>query len=79
MYTALTGFSLGMSLVTANLLIICFAMMLIILFPFVARKEEQMLLQEFGDEYREYAKRSGRFLPKISRSERQEDASQKLA
>ena len=62
-----------------DFLIICFAMMLIILFPFVARKEEQMMVREFGDEYRDYMKRSGRFFPKVSRNERQEDVSQKLA
>ena len=78
MYTVLTGFSLGISLVTANLLIICFAILLIILFPFIARKEEQMMLQEFGDEYREYMKRSGRFFPKMSRNRKDEDACRRM-
>ena len=78
MYTVLNGFSLGISLVTANLLIICFAILLIILFPFIVRKEEQMMLQEFGDEYREYMKRSGRFFPKISRNGKDEDASRRM-
>jgi protein-S-isoprenylcysteine O-methyltransferase Ste14 len=27
--------------------------------------EERMLLKEFGDEYRDYMRRTGRFLPKI--------------
>ncbi len=70
MYTVLNGFSLGISLVTANFLIVCFAILLIITFPFVARKEEQMMLQAFGDEYREYMERSGRFFPKISRNKK---------
>jgi len=67
MYTVLTGFSLGMALVTANSLVICFAILLIIPFPFVARKEEQMLLETFGDKYREYMEQTGRFFPRISR------------
>jgi protein-S-isoprenylcysteine O-methyltransferase Ste14 len=28
-------------------------------------KEEEMLIEKFGDEYREYMKRTGRFLPKL--------------
>ncbi len=28
-------------------------------------KEEASLIEKFGDEYREYMKRTGRFLPKI--------------
>jgi protein-S-isoprenylcysteine O-methyltransferase Ste14 len=78
MYTVLNGFSLGISLATANFLIICFAILLIILCPFIARKEEQMMLQEFGDEYREYMKRSGRFFPKISRNRKDEDAFRRM-
>jgi protein-S-isoprenylcysteine O-methyltransferase Ste14 len=78
MYTVLNAFSLGISLVTADLLIIGFAMLIIIPFPFVARKEEQMLLQAFGVEYREYMKRSGRFFPKIPRNEKGRDVSQEL-
>lgn len=31
-------------------------------------KEEANLVEKFGDEYREYMKRTGRFLPKIGRS-----------
>jgi len=27
-------------------------------------QEEQMMLEQFGDEYREYMRRTGRFLPK---------------
>ena len=68
MYTVLNGFSFGISLVTANFLVICFAILVIIPFPFVARKEEQMMIETFGDEYQEYMKRTGRFFPRISRS-----------
>jgi len=33
---------------------------------YVARipREEEMMLEEFGDEYRRYAERTGRFLPR---------------
>jgi protein-S-isoprenylcysteine O-methyltransferase Ste14 len=65
MYTVLSMFSFGVSLVTANTLMISFSILVIILFPFVARKEEKMLLETFGESYSEYMKRTGRFLPRI--------------
>ncbi|MHA1935694.1 MAG: methyltransferase [Candidatus Thorarchaeota archaeon] len=68
MYTVLNGFSFGTGLLTANFLIIGFAILLIIPFPFVARKEEQMLLETFGDEYSEYMNRTGRFFPRIRKN-----------
>ncbi|MFW9769158.1 MAG: methyltransferase [Candidatus Thorarchaeota archaeon] len=65
MYTVLNMFSFGVSLLTANFLIIILSVLVIIQFPFVARKEEEMLLETFGDEYSEYMKRTGRFLPRM--------------
>ncbi|MFW9957092.1 MAG: methyltransferase [Candidatus Odinarchaeota archaeon] len=65
MYTVLQSFSFGSSLLTANFLVIGFALLLIAMFPFVARKEEQMLLDRFGEEYSEYMQRTGRFFPRI--------------
>jgi len=65
MYTVLSMFSIGVSLVTANFLTIGFGLLVILLFPFVARKEEQMLIDTFGEEYVEYIKRTGRFFPRI--------------
>ncbi len=68
MYTVLNGFSLGISLVTANFLVIGFAILVVIPFPFVVRREEQMMLEAFGDEYRSYMERTGRFFPKMPRN-----------
>jgi protein-S-isoprenylcysteine O-methyltransferase Ste14 len=33
-----------------------------------ARREESLLEEHFGEAYRHYAKRAGRFLPKVVRS-----------
>ncbi len=33
--------------------------------PFGFFKEKAMMIEQFGDEYREYMKRSGRFLPRL--------------
>lgn len=69
MYTVLSGFSLGLSLLTANIVIIGFALLVVIPFPFVARKEEQMMLDTFGDDYAQYMEETGRFIPPLRRSE----------
>ncbi len=63
MYTVLSFFSLGEALVTANTLIIVFAVLLFVAFPLVAKQEEQMLIDTFGEEYLEYMKRTRRFFP----------------
>ena len=67
MYTVLNMFSFGISLLTANLLIIGFATLVLLPFPLVAKKEEQMLLQTFGEEYAKYMEKTGRFFPKLRR------------
>lgn len=68
MYTVLSMFSFGGAIVTANFLIIVFALLIIFPFPYVAKKEEQMLLDTFGDEYAEYIKRTGKFFPRIRKT-----------
>ena len=65
MYTALFAIYLGLSLITANYLVV-FVMALLILSA-AARipQEEQMLLERFGDTYRDYIQKTGTFLPKL--------------
>ncbi|TFG30424.1 isoprenylcysteine carboxylmethyltransferase family protein [Candidatus Thorarchaeota archaeon] len=65
MYTILNMFSFGVALVTANFFVIGFAFLVILPFPFIVRKEEQMMLDTFGDDYNEYMKSTGRFFPRI--------------
>ncbi|MFX1415421.1 MAG: methyltransferase [Promethearchaeota archaeon] len=71
MYTVLALFSFGISLVTANALIITFAVLLMIGFPFWVRIEEKKMIETFGEEYIEYMKRTGRFFPPIGRTRRE--------
>ena len=78
MYTGFNMFSLAVSLISANILIIIFAILVALPFPWMARKEEDMLIEQFGDGYREYMKRTGRFFPPIRRqkqknTEKEED------
>jgi protein-S-isoprenylcysteine O-methyltransferase Ste14 len=57
-----------MALTTSNLLVILFAALVVIPFPWIARAEEEMLLETFGDDYREYMRRTGRFFPRMQKA-----------
>jgi len=68
MYTALLMFWLSVSILSANWLIgltglLGQALIMLVRTP----KEEQMMLQRFGDSYTEYMGRTGRFLPRWRR------------
>lgn len=63
MYTALFTFFIASSLISANWLFILLAMVAIIGLYTRIGKEEIMMIEKFGDEYRDYMKRTGRFLP----------------
>jgi protein-S-isoprenylcysteine O-methyltransferase Ste14 len=65
LYSAHTLFNAGMVLVSANWILLLF---LIIAIPYTywrLSKEEEMLIEQFGDQYREYIKRTGRLFPKL--------------
>jgi protein-S-isoprenylcysteine O-methyltransferase Ste14 len=65
MYTTFFTISATVALVAANWIIIIMCLLFGILLPSVIQTEEQTLLEKFGDEYREYMQRTGRFLPRL--------------
>jgi protein-S-isoprenylcysteine O-methyltransferase Ste14 len=66
MYTAFILLGLAWFLLSENWLIGGFWLAATIMVIFTRlNAEERMLLQEFGDTYRNYARRTGRFLPKL--------------
>jgi protein-S-isoprenylcysteine O-methyltransferase Ste14 len=65
MYTTLNLFSLSVSLITSNLLLIFLAISVAIPFFWIARAEEEILIEQFGEEYLDYMKITGRFLPRL--------------
>ncbi len=69
MYVVFILFTLSMALITVNLFVTIFSIVVAIQFPFIARKEEQMLLKELGSEYQDYMRRTGRFFPNFLKSE----------
>ena len=73
MYTSLNIFSLAVSLMSSNMLLILFSFLVALPFPWIARKEESMLIDQFGDDYREYMSRTGRFLPPLRKQDNVDD------
>ncbi len=67
MYTISSLIFLALILVSADLLILIGFLIAIILALARIPKEEQMMLDQFGEEYRTYMKRTGRLLPRLRR------------
>jgi protein-S-isoprenylcysteine O-methyltransferase Ste14 len=67
MYTALFGFFAGLVLVSASWLIAL--LVVVAVFVLYARlgKEEALMIEQFGDEYRASMQQTGRFLPHLTR------------
>lgn len=66
MYAAIFLTGIGTSLLSANWLV-TLAHMLSVISMYLVRvsDEEAMMIEQFGDEYREYMRRTGRLLPKL--------------
>jgi protein-S-isoprenylcysteine O-methyltransferase Ste14 len=64
-YTAMVGWAAGFALVTASWIFVAFAVLMPVFLFLRVPREEQMMLDQFGEEYRKYMERTGRFLPKI--------------
>jgi protein-S-isoprenylcysteine O-methyltransferase Ste14 len=56
-------FMAGIALVTANWFLVAFLVVSTVDLALRMPKEEQMMLDEFGDEYEAYMQRTGRLLP----------------
>jgi protein-S-isoprenylcysteine O-methyltransferase Ste14 len=63
MYSAIVAWMISLGLVAANWTPFVFAALGALNFMLRIQGEEKMMLQQFGDEYREYMRRTGRFLP----------------
>jgi protein-S-isoprenylcysteine O-methyltransferase Ste14 len=65
MYLGIFVYTIGMILVSSDLLVLIFFAFSIWVNYRRIPEEEEMMIDRFGDEYREYMKRSGRLLPRI--------------
>lgn len=64
-YVAAASFVLGIALMAANWFMLVTGALVVSLLIIRTRTEEEKLLARFGDSYRAYMERTGRFLPKI--------------
>jgi protein-S-isoprenylcysteine O-methyltransferase Ste14 len=64
-YSRMIVWGSGLVLLTANGIFAAFAVFMCGMFVARMPKEEQMMIDEFGEEYREYRKRTGKGFPKF--------------
>jgi protein-S-isoprenylcysteine O-methyltransferase Ste14 len=65
LYTAMFGVVIAFALVSANWIFVVLAALAIVGVVVRVPREERMMIEEFGEEYRAYMQRTGRFFPKI--------------
>jgi protein-S-isoprenylcysteine O-methyltransferase Ste14 len=64
LYLGMFGWAAALGLLTANWIFVAMAVLSIAGTMARIPKEEQMMLEAFGDEYKAYMQRTGRFLPR---------------
>ncbi len=65
LYTIGSSFIVSFGMMADNWFITAFGILAFILMAVRTPKEEANLIEKFGDEYREYMKHTGRFLPRL--------------
>ena len=74
MYLVYLIFNLGLFLICLNLILLVIILLGIITVFSRMRVEEEMMIEQFGDEYREYMKRTGRLFPRLRQIDETQDA-----
>ncbi|MEA1976838.1 MAG: isoprenylcysteine carboxylmethyltransferase family protein [Chloroflexota bacterium] len=65
MYASLFLFFLGLSIMSSFWPLMALVVILLLFFNRIMGREEAMMIEEFGEEYRVYMKSTGRFLPRL--------------
>ena len=65
LYSAMFGWASALGLLTANWIFVAMAVLSIAGTVVRVPKEEQMMIEAFGDEYKTYMQRTGRFFPRM--------------
>ena len=67
LYSACLLFYLGLSVSTASIFSLAFFVVIFVFYNYIASYEERWLDEKFGEEYRRYRKRTGKWVPRISK------------
>ena len=67
MYTVLFGYFIGLTVLSATWLVLTLTVISILVLYRRIGIEEQMMQEQFGDEYKAYMERTGRLLPRLRR------------
>ncbi|MCJ7584277.1 MAG: isoprenylcysteine carboxylmethyltransferase family protein [Anaerolineales bacterium] len=65
LYTSMFGWGTALSLLTANWIFVAVSVLSIVGLIVRIPKEEQMMIETFGEKYKAYMQRTGRFFPKL--------------
>jgi protein-S-isoprenylcysteine O-methyltransferase Ste14 len=65
LYSSMFGWGISLALLTANWIFVCIAVLMIAGLAWRVPREEQMMLEAFGDEYKTYMQYTGRFFPRV--------------
>lgn len=65
LYMGLIGWSVALVLLTANWIFVAVCVLSVAGLVWRVPKEEQMMIEAFGDEYKAHMQRTGRFFPKF--------------
>ena len=65
LYFSVFGWGLSLGMLTANWIFVCIVVLSIAGLLWRVPREEQMMIEAFGEEYRNYMQHTGRFFPKL--------------
>jgi len=65
LYAGMLGWGMALSLLTANWIFVAVSLLAIAGLLWRVPKEEQMMIEAFGEEYKAYMQRTGRYFPRL--------------
>ena len=68
-YTSLGVWGLGMAILWPRFIVLATLSIMFILYYFLAKDEERRMVQQYGDSYTEYMRKTGMFFPRIRNNE----------
>jgi len=67
LYSACLLFYLGLAVSTASIFSLAFFVVIFVFYNYIASFEERLLDEKFGEEYRKYQRRTGKWVPGIGK------------